>query len=682
MIVKFLYQMNVKNKRILTGLVEDDTQIEYDPLREIPMVLEDNLVLKDNERKVSNFGDLYYCVFKEDEEYRYLNINDYMLKVKVNASDILAFASFVTKDMIESILYNTNYLGSDYDLKYISSGYKLLDNLEYDDSYRVFFKNVDDDVYVEFLDESMPKFLTVKDYKYTLVDDFSKAMRVYKKEVRNLLLTHEYITKSTPKAEITMSHENVFTKSPLEYIFGGENSFLVTFIDSTLKITKNPTLTSEYRLANDSTRGQVLRNVLYSLKKPVNIETHVLKINDLYVVKNAELDFSLTQTAAKASNLNVYEIELIENAIALFMRDPKIEKLNSISDNTYYLYNTNNIYSLSSLVKEEKSKIIDANSAINFYKAFENFSSNNGNLILKSNDRYIGLNKITKEDFSINYLDNALLATTFKQEQVDILERILDKKFQRREINPINYDYLKINESVAPSLNEQYEAIIRDKNNTNIRFGTPLSLDKIRVTSDKGAFEYFESLFVKTYLDSYKLFKMVLPKANNILLCGSVANVDLTALSQAASSMGKEVSVTLLDTSKWGYYPNCYVSKDVKLENVYRLELTSLPLDFISKFDLIFVGKSYKNNTDNLVSFIDNLSKTNYEGFILNESLNKEFGFVSDYDNSLLNTYSYSRHLINHDESPIGNSILDNKLSHYSIIRIKNGVVKDAIKNK
>ncbi len=678
MIVKFLYQMNVKNKRILTGLVEDDNQVLYDPMREIPMVLDSNLVLKDNERKISNIGELYYCVFKENDDYRYLNINDFMLKVKVNASDVIAFASFLTKEMIESILYNTSYLGCDYDLKYVYSGYKLLDTLEYDDSYRVFFKNVEDDVYVEFLDKETPRFLSVVDGKYDFVDDFAKAMRVYKKEVRNLTLTHEYITKSTKKANVAMSHENVFTKSPLEYIFGGDNSFLVTFIDSRLKIVKNPKLTTEFRLANDQTRSQLLRNVLYTLKKPENKETRVLRINDLYVLKNGDLDFSLTNNASKASNITIFEVELIKNAIQLFMREPKIEELKSISNHTYYLYTNDKNYSLTDEVKYEQSTIVDENSAINFYKTFENFNSS-GNIIIKSNDKYIKLEFSSKEDFSISYLDNGLEASRFRENEVLELEKLLNKKFQRREICPINASYLKLNQSVSPSLEEQYNAIIRDKNNTNIRFGTILSLDKIRTTSDKGAFEYLESLFMKNYLDSYKLFSMVLQKTSNVLLVGATSNIDLTALSAAADKLNKEVSVTILDTTKWGYYPNAYISKNVKLVNVYRLELTSLPYDFINKFDLIFVGTTYKN-CDNLSKFIEDLKDLSYEGFILNVSLNKEYGFVSEYDDALHNVYNYQRRLINHDESPIGVSNLDNKLSHYSIIRIKNKQVKDALK--
>ena len=140
MITKFLYQMNVVNKRILTGLVENDVEAPYDPLREIPMVKEGEYKLLEGERVVSNFGEQFYGVFKEGKEYRYININDYMLKVKVDATDKVAFASSLSKDMIDSILDNTNYLGCDFDFNYVKSGFKLGEDKEFDDSFKRTFK--------------------------------------------------------------------------------------------------------------------------------------------------------------------------------------------------------------------------------------------------------------------------------------------------------------------------------------------------------------------------------------------------------------------------------------------------------------------------------------------------------------------------------------------------------------
>lgn len=681
MIVKFLFQKNVKNKRILTGLVEDDAQIEYDPLREIPMVEEDSVVLKEGQRKISNFGEQFYAVFEGEGHKGYLNLNDYLLKVKVNVSEVICFASSLTKEMIESILFNTNYLDTEDDYKYVPSGLTLLDNLEYDDIYRTFFRHVEDDVYVEFLKKTTPEFLSFVDGKYVLVDDFSKALRVYKKDVRNLLLIEGFINKATKKVDVAMSHENVFTKSPLEYIFGGDNSFSVSFIEQNLVVTKNPTLTCEYRLADDKNRSQLLRNILYALKKPHDKETRVLKINDMYIKKNAELNYSLVSNASAASNITVFEIEIIKNAISLFMREPQIVELNAISENTYYLYNDNSNYTLTSNILNLKSKIVSKNLAHEFFDTFNNFN-NDGNIILKSNNSYIRLDFVDKENFKISYLKTALLASKFSDEEVKALETLLDTKYSRREFNKIfnANDYLRIEKKDVVSLEKQYKDIIEEKNKTNIRFSQITNLANIKTTSDKGSFEYYESLYMKSYLDSYKLFNVVLPRVNNVLLVGTVSNIDLTALSVSSTKLNKNINVSVLDTNKWGYYPKCYVSGNVNLEGVYRLDLSNLSLDFVKQFDLIFIGKHFKDVDNTLLDFVETLKDNDYEGFILNESYNKEYGFVSNFDNALEQTYEYQKRLIIQTEEPIGLSILDNKLSHYSILRIKNKKVKDPTK--
>ena len=108
MIKKFLYQMNENNKRIITGLVEDDNILDFDPNYQYDMVLEDTYTLSSDERKISNFGKQYYAVAYGDI-MRYLNVNDYMLKVKVDMTENPAFASTMSKDMMMAILENTNY---------------------------------------------------------------------------------------------------------------------------------------------------------------------------------------------------------------------------------------------------------------------------------------------------------------------------------------------------------------------------------------------------------------------------------------------------------------------------------------------------------------------------------------------------------------------------------------------
>ena len=100
MIKCFLYQMDEKNKRVITGLIENDEYLEYDPTYEYKMILEDTYIMQENERKISNFGRLYYAVTVSDEHYKYLNFNDYMLKVKLDMTENAAFASTLSKEIL------------------------------------------------------------------------------------------------------------------------------------------------------------------------------------------------------------------------------------------------------------------------------------------------------------------------------------------------------------------------------------------------------------------------------------------------------------------------------------------------------------------------------------------------------------------------------------------------------
>ena len=125
--------MDEKNKRVITGLIENDEYLEYDPTYEYKMILEDTYIMQENERKISNFGRLYYAVTVSDEHYKYLNFNDYMLKVKLDMTENAAFASTLSKEMLMSILENTNYFNENLDLEYVDSGLTLMEDKGYKD---------------------------------------------------------------------------------------------------------------------------------------------------------------------------------------------------------------------------------------------------------------------------------------------------------------------------------------------------------------------------------------------------------------------------------------------------------------------------------------------------------------------------------------------------------------------
>ncbi len=352
MITKFLYQMNVKNKRILTGLVENDVDEPFDFEKEIPMFLEGNVKILENERKISNIGKLYYGVFKDGRDYKYVNLNDYKLKVKMNATERVAFASMLTKDMLDSILNNTAYLNCEYTINYIDSGFKLRDNFEYDDSFKDMFRKVKDDVYVELIKDNLVKFISVVDNRYDLVSDFKDAMRVYKKDIRNLLVANEYINRRTQRSEISMSHYNIFLGQDNSYLFGGENSFKVNLNDNIIEIEKEPKIDESYRLINDELRQGLLRNILYLFKKPKSHVLKFLKIDNLYVEVLEKNKYQLTSIASKATLLPQTEIDILKQIYLLYNSDAKFFEVEN-KDEIVYLYNcSDNTYELSNEKKE------------------------------------------------------------------------------------------------------------------------------------------------------------------------------------------------------------------------------------------------------------------------------------------------------------------------------------------
>ena len=314
----------------------------------------------------------------------------------------------------------------------------------------------------------------------------------------------------------------------------------------------------------------------------------------------------------------------------------------------YYLYNDdNNCYEVSTKVEEKKSVLLNQEVATNYIHEFREYDENKGNYILKSNTAYVKYIQ-NESSFELKYLESGFDASTFTLSQVSALEALLNKKFEHREIEKIfgAKEYLRVQEESVKSIVDLYNDFLVEKNSTNIRFSHSIDLANIKYGSDKGSYEYFEYLYVKAVLDSKRVFDRLISKVNNILIVGSTAGLDLTALSMSCDEASKKVNVTLLDTTKWGYYPKCYVSNNVNFEGAYRLELESLPKSFIEKFDLIFVGKTFKGNKDSLVSLINSLKEDNYQGFIANVSLSKEYGFDDPFNDSLSASFDYKKYFL------------------------------------
>lgn len=693
MITKFLYQMNVVNKRIITGCVENDTQEEYDAFKEIPMVLENTYTLEAGERKVSNFGKLYYGVFRHGDTYRYVNLNDYMLKVKVDASPKAQFATPLSKDCLNSILFNTNYLDQDINLEFIESGYSLESNLEYDDKYRSLFKKVDDDQYVEFVDDDEVSYLAKKETEtdsiYDVVFDFKDASLIYKKELRQVLFTHKFIgEKASSKTNIYMSHYNIFKNFETnEYLFAGDNSFKVLFDNTKVVFERNPLITNKFRLVNDENRNLVLRDILNIVKHSTTKRSHIVTINNLYLVKTSDSTYTLSENASIASLIDDDMIDIIKNIVKLYSEDARVRVLGDTSDE-YYLYYDNNTYELSCEKKNLKSRLVRKEDALNFNQVFENFK-NNGDTLLIDNNKYVSIN-YSNNVFTLNYLDSAYNASKFSKVEVEILEKIIYKKFNKRETNKISdiTNHYNLSNKEVLSVEESYKEFLNYKNTCGIRFSNfKKPLEELKVGSDKASFEYLESLYVKAVLDTEYVVSKVINKISNILIIGSTSTLDLYGLALASTKVNKQLHVSMLDTCKWGYYPKVSLGNNLILDGTYRLEAESLTKDFINKFDCILIGKKFSGNKDGILDLITNLETDSYKGLIVNLSYTNELKMESNFSSIIKEKTTFKKYLphLNVDElkQTYGDlAIVDNNISYFSIFKIKDKKIIDAIKSK
>ena len=602
MIKCFLYQMDEKNKRVITGLIENDEYLEYDPTYEYKMILEDTYTLQENERKISNFGRLFYAVSISDDHYKYLNFNDYMLKVKIDMTENVAFASTLSKDMLMSILENSDYFNQDLDLEleYVDSGLTLMEDKGYKDYFDGWFRHVDDDVYVMLLNMRYPLYVGRENGSYLLVDDFKKAFRVSKKECRNLLIANGYIDTTMKKKQVAFSHYNCF-ESNGKYGFGGENSFSLAYADGILKIDYNFNPSVEWRLINDANRSGVLRDICYTLKKGNSGTKLIFKVNERYCKDLGNNQYALTENATEASLIDTHIIDILKYAFKLYITEPKYEALNRSS---YALYNNEGEYILSHDVLEYPSKIVN-DGAVNRY--FEAITDDTKTAVGKTKKGYIEYHQIGENSFKIEYKENAFDVKPQSPKLLMALERLLDLKINILEPQKISLYFDKEYIDVASngvSAIDSFHLFLDEARKSNIRLNQYQDLAQIKTESDKGALEYLTRFYLKAALDTKMIFNMILKRENiqNALLVGPTAGADLVGCSNALDSLNKEINLTILENIKWGFRPRSIISSRLHIQNAIRLPLSALTQSELS-YDLIFISRNYRDD-DTLKSIL------------------------------------------------------------------------------
>lgn len=621
MIKCFLYQMDEKNKRVITGLIENDEYLEYDPTYEYKMILEDTYIMQENERKISNFGRLYYAVTVSDEHYKYLNFNDYMLKVKLDMTENAAFASTLSKEILMSILENTNYFNENLDLEYVDSGLTLMEDKGYKDYFDGWFRHVDDDVYVMLLNMRYPLYVGRENGNYILVDDFKNAFRVSKKECRNLLIANGYIDTTMKKKQVAFSHFNCF-ESKGRYGFGGENSFSLAYNDGVLKVDYNFKPSVEWRLINDANRAGVLRDICYKLKKGDSGSKLIFKVNDRYCKDLGNNEYALTENATEASLIDTHIIDILNHAFKLYITEAKYEAFNR---SNYALYNNEGEYILSHDVLEYPSKIVN-DGAVNRY--FEAVSDDAKTAVGKTKKGYIEYHKVKDNSFKIEYKDNAFDVKPQSPKLLMALERLLDLKINILEPQKISLyfdrEYIDTADKGVSEI-DSYHLFLEEAKKTNIRLNQYQDLAQIKTESDKGALEYLTRFYLKAALDTKAIFTMILKRENikNVLCVGPTAGADLVGCSNALDSLGKELDVTILENVKWGFRPHSIISNRLHIKDAIRLPLSALTKEELN-YDLIFISRNYRDD-DTLKSILLKLKNEEKKTLVVITGLSEKY---------------------------------------------------------
>lgn len=691
MIINFLFKMDDKNKRVITGMVVNDELIAYDEDRVYNLILEDECHLKEGERIIYNYGRQYYGVYTDGEEIKCVNVNDYMLTVKLNLTTNLAYTTYSSKEMLDEIITETNNFNMDSEPDIVDAGYMLQKSITYKDGFEIMFKKATDNVYVQLNYMKKPMFIGKSGGEFILTDDFSKAFRLTRKEIRPLLLTRGYVDRDVDRSDLSFSKFNCFTDGS-SYLFGGENSFMLSNSDTNLELIKNPKLTSSFRLANDEKRATALRKICYLLKDPKEGKGRLFSINDRYLKTIGELSYEYVLNAAEASVIDYKDIEIMKQAYLLFSDsiEFKTEK-----NSSYYIYNPENkYYIVSNEVKSFKSKAIQKEDYDSFFEAFKEKNPMDG-VVLISNNHYVEIIFDDEASFHLEFHNSGYNATVFSQKQADVLTTIVDLDFKKKELT-LMHDTLKNNKievtNSIRSLNDKYNELVYDITHFGIRLSPAPELDKIKTSSDKASLEYLKSLYPKCVMDAYVLFKKVLKNnVKRVLLAGATANADLQGLALACEELKTNVVACSLEPVKWGYFPKCEITNRVEYLGAYRLPFASLPKKFIESYDAVFFGKSYNEGAIELKAMLEDLKSIDKYIYIVNTKLCQIGKFADPLFEALAKNVTRRKikltledygldNMTSIDELSYSKPMISNEISYCSMLRIGNNKLIDLLK--
>jgi len=645
MISKFLFHYDKGKRKILSGIVENDLEEDYDSKKRFSLAQAELYRPQDNENVVLNNGKTGYLLFEDEGGKKYLDVNIFNDQVVIQLTDNISHASCYSMDFYIPILDYAGYFGYD-DPKFIFSGLTLTKD-GFFDSYQV-FKSIKDASYCK-INKNNESYFVARDLNqnYYLTKKFEDASKVNKNELRRVLIINNFINEKADKRDVSFSSFKYLSVDG-GYIYAGRDPYKLTYNDNGFSIELEPTIEPEYRLRDVEDIFLQLKDISYLLFKEKSDKSYYLENERFeYVKKTSKLSYEFVKNPADATLLNDYDIEIIKSAYKLI--DSRVQ-LRRRSKN-YFMYSDSNRYTIydEPILGYEQGRMVDRPVVDQYAQAFDidfNESKRNTGIILIHNNMYLNIKYISKKSFEVMLTKSAYNASLFTEAEAKAIKDLLGISFNERKIENILLNDLRIYNiyNKKPNISEQYRNIMRDLLSKKTTIPDYTDAETLRIETEKHALEYLRRFYIKSVYDYKDLFSKVITKdTKKILIIAPKFNLELQGLDLA---LDHKVEAYTLNELKFGYRPEICL-ENVEVKGTYRLKLQNLPSKFVDSFDIILFGAGFNEPIDEFRDTLAQIKENNKNIIFINSRIvctkkhDLFYEFFKDYGSVNRTFYTY-----------------------------------------
>ncbi len=702
MISKFLYDVDSKGKKVLYGLIEDEEETVLELGSEIDYSFKGDY---EEDEIFRNLGGLSFVVFNDNGVKKYLDIDFFNEKAKIQLTEKVAYAAHISDGLIDIIL---EYLNIDFEYEVIYSGIFEHPTKGTVDSLEKIFKGLFTDSFVQIIKDNVSYFLA-KSEDYYLSRNLNDAYKFHKSEIRKILITNKFVDKTTELKTVYFSPyqllrgvDEFFMLKPFPMMVSKrENNFLIQ--------TSNIPITNNHLLCKSELINGKMKEIGSLLHKEKEDEKGYGLCYNQYLNYTNDI-FTLSKDPKDLSLLSKSDISLFASMYTIFSES----EVTYLKEQTLiYKYEVEeNIYKLSTTTQENfiNSNLIKESIYYGFLKHFysKNLPNINDGVVLLLDGKYLNIEILNDDSFKVSYNTSAYNASVITNEQADILIKILDIDLTKRELNNIWKNGSKYNvntDNNKYSLVNEYNEILKFIKKQKYKMSM-YNQKQIKIESEKGSLEYLRRFYFKAINDSENLFTNILTNNKNIyniLIIESFVNLDLIALNNVCAKLDRKVNVTLLNTCKMGYYPTVSLNSNVNVKGMYRVEFSALPQVLINEIDFILFSRGFTNNDNNFKYMINDV--INSQNIIMSNIKHCKLERIEDSFANLFNVvkrkhfldYSGSEEIIELSRNifdledlsvyntfsgtyEISDPVVEKEFSYHSIIKVKDKKVIDFYK--